>query len=105
LRRNLMRENVNDCASSAARPATALASPGPAGLTWQRASLTVASSPARAGRNTAAVAGPAGAPALEAYPVDTDVPGHTRNLFLGVASVPVPGGKPRPARARRATAG
>ena len=29
----------------------------------------------------------AGAPALEAYPVDTAVPGHTRNLFLGVASV------------------
>ena len=28
----------------------------------------------------------AGAPALEAYPVDTAVPGHTRNLFLGVAS-------------------
>jgi GNAT superfamily N-acetyltransferase len=28
-----------------------------------------------------------GAPALEAYPVDTDVPGHTRNLFPGVASV------------------
>jgi GNAT superfamily N-acetyltransferase len=32
------------------------------------------------------VAAPAGAPALEAYPVDTAVPGHTRNLFLGVAS-------------------
>jgi hypothetical protein len=29
----------------------------------------------------------AGAPALEAYPVDTAVPGHSRNLFLGVASV------------------
>jgi GNAT superfamily N-acetyltransferase len=29
----------------------------------------------------------AGAPALEAYPVDTAVPGHTRNLFPGVASV------------------
>jgi GNAT superfamily N-acetyltransferase len=29
----------------------------------------------------------AGAPGLEAYPVDTDVPGHTRNLFPGVASV------------------
>jgi GNAT superfamily N-acetyltransferase len=29
----------------------------------------------------------AGAPALEAYPVDTSVPGHTRNLFPGVASV------------------
>jgi GNAT superfamily N-acetyltransferase len=28
----------------------------------------------------------AGAPALEAYPVDTAVPGHTRNLFRGVAS-------------------
>jgi GNAT superfamily N-acetyltransferase len=28
-----------------------------------------------------------GAPALEAYPIDTDVPGHTRNLFPGVASV------------------
>jgi GNAT superfamily N-acetyltransferase len=33
------------------------------------------------------VADAAGAPALEAYPVDTTVPGHTRNLFLGVASV------------------
>jgi len=33
------------------------------------------------------VAGSAGAPAVEAYPVDTSVPGHTRNLFLGVASV------------------
>jgi GNAT superfamily N-acetyltransferase len=32
------------------------------------------------------VAGSAGAPALEAYPVDTAVPGHTRNLFLGTAS-------------------
>ncbi len=30
---------------------------------------------------TAATA--AGAPALEAYPVDTAVPGHTRNLFPG----------------------
>ena len=29
------------------------------------------------------VAESAGAPALEAYPVDTAVPGHTRNLFLG----------------------
>ncbi|HEX9338742.1 MAG TPA: GNAT family N-acetyltransferase [Pseudonocardiaceae bacterium] len=29
----------------------------------------------------------AGAPALEAYPVDTDVPGHTSNLFPGIASV------------------
>lgn len=28
----------------------------------------------------------AGAAILEAYPVDTDVPGHTRNLFMGVAS-------------------
>ncbi|MBO0824793.1 MAG: GNAT family N-acetyltransferase [Actinobacteria bacterium] len=28
----------------------------------------------------------AGAPAVEAYPVDTAVPGHTRNLFAGVAS-------------------
>jgi GNAT superfamily N-acetyltransferase len=28
----------------------------------------------------------AGAPALEAYPVDTAVPGHTRNLFPGTAS-------------------
>jgi GNAT superfamily N-acetyltransferase len=33
------------------------------------------------------VAASAGAPALEAYPVDTTVPGHTRNLFLGFASV------------------
>ena len=33
------------------------------------------------------VAAAADAPALEAYPVDTAVPGHTRNLFLGVASV------------------
>ncbi len=33
------------------------------------------------------VASSADAPALEAYPVDTTVPGHTRNLFLGVASV------------------
>jgi hypothetical protein len=33
------------------------------------------------------VAASAGAPALEAYPVDTTVPGHTRNLFLGIASV------------------
>jgi GNAT superfamily N-acetyltransferase len=29
----------------------------------------------------------AGAPALEAYPVDTSVPAHTRNLVPGVASV------------------
>ena len=35
----------------------------------------------------AGVAAAAGAPALEAYPVDTAVPGHTRNLFPGVASV------------------
>jgi len=34
----------------------------------------------------AGVAASAGAPALEAYPVDTAVPGHTRNLFPGVAS-------------------
>ena len=36
----------------------------------------------------AAVAGAAlgGAPVLEAYPVDTSVPGHTGNLFPGVAS-------------------
>lgn len=33
------------------------------------------------------VAAAAGAPVLEAYPVDTAIPGHTRNLFLGVASV------------------
>ncbi len=32
------------------------------------------------------VAASAGAPALEAYPVDTAVPSHTRNLFPGVAS-------------------
>ncbi|HUB23163.1 MAG TPA: GNAT family N-acetyltransferase [Streptosporangiaceae bacterium] len=32
------------------------------------------------------VAVQAGAPALEAYPVDTAVPGHTTNLFPGVAS-------------------
>ncbi len=32
------------------------------------------------------VAAAGGAPALEAYPVDTTVPGHTRNLFPGVAS-------------------
>ncbi|MGN6794673.1 MAG: GNAT family N-acetyltransferase [Streptosporangiaceae bacterium] len=29
----------------------------------------------------------AGAPALEAYPVDTAAPGHTGNLFSGIASV------------------
>jgi GNAT superfamily N-acetyltransferase len=51
----------------------------------------------------AGVAGSAGAPALEAYPVDTDVPGHTRNLFLGVASVFAAHGfhevaRPHPAR-------
>jgi GNAT superfamily N-acetyltransferase len=28
----------------------------------------------------------AGAPAIEAYPIDTDVAGHTRNLFPGIAS-------------------
>jgi GNAT superfamily N-acetyltransferase len=33
-----------------------------------------------------AAAATAGAPALEAYPVDTAVPGHTGNLFPGVAS-------------------
>jgi GNAT superfamily N-acetyltransferase len=33
------------------------------------------------------VAAAAGAPALEAYPVDATVPGHTGNLFPGVASV------------------
>ena len=33
------------------------------------------------------VAASAGAPALEAYPVDTAVPTHTRNLFPGVASI------------------
>jgi GNAT superfamily N-acetyltransferase len=35
---------------------------------------------------SAGVAAAAGAPAVEAYPVDTAVPGHTRNLFPGVAS-------------------
>lgn len=34
-----------------------------------------------------AVAASAGAPALEAYPIDTALPGHTGNLFPGVASV------------------
>jgi GNAT superfamily N-acetyltransferase len=34
----------------------------------------------------AGAAAAAGAPALEAYPVDTAVPGHTRNLFPGVAA-------------------
>jgi GNAT superfamily N-acetyltransferase len=33
-----------------------------------------------------AFAAAAGAPALEAYPADTAVPGHTGNLFPGVAS-------------------
>jgi len=33
-----------------------------------------------------AAASAAGAPALEAYPVDTAVPGHTGNLFPGTAS-------------------
>jgi hypothetical protein len=32
------------------------------------------------------VAAAAGAPALQACPVDTTVPGHTGNLFPGVAS-------------------
>jgi len=32
------------------------------------------------------VAAAAGAPALEAYPIDTDAPGHTRNLFMGIAA-------------------
>jgi len=32
------------------------------------------------------VAASAGAPALEAYPVDTAVPAHSRNLFPGVVS-------------------
>jgi GNAT superfamily N-acetyltransferase len=27
-----------------------------------------------------------GAPALEAYPIDTAIPGHTRNTFPGIAS-------------------
>ena len=33
-----------------------------------------------------AMAATAGAPALESYPVDTAVPGHTRNLFPGTVS-------------------
>lgn len=33
-----------------------------------------------------AAAAAASAPALEAYPIDTDVPGHTGNLFPGIAS-------------------
>jgi GNAT superfamily N-acetyltransferase len=32
------------------------------------------------------VAAAAGAPAMEAYPVDTQAPGHSRNLFPGTAS-------------------
>jgi GNAT superfamily N-acetyltransferase len=32
------------------------------------------------------VAAAAGAPALEAYPVDTEVPGHSRNAFTGTAA-------------------
>ena len=32
------------------------------------------------------VAASTGAPALEAYPVDTEVPGHTRNAFTGTAA-------------------
>jgi GNAT superfamily N-acetyltransferase len=34
----------------------------------------------------AGVAASAGAPALEGYPIDTDVPGHTRNTFTGTAA-------------------
>jgi GNAT superfamily N-acetyltransferase len=34
----------------------------------------------------AGAAASAGAPALEAYPVDTTAPGHTENLFPGIAS-------------------
>jgi GNAT superfamily N-acetyltransferase len=34
----------------------------------------------------AGAAASAGAPALEGYPVDTDVPGHTRNAFTGTAA-------------------
>jgi GNAT superfamily N-acetyltransferase len=34
----------------------------------------------------AAVVAAAGAPALEGYPVDTGVPGHTRNAFTGTAA-------------------
>jgi GNAT superfamily N-acetyltransferase len=37
-------------------------------------------------QGAAEMAAAGGAPALEAYPVDTAVPGHTRNLFPGVAS-------------------
>jgi hypothetical protein len=32
----------------------------------------------------------AGAPVLEAYPVDTSVPSHTGNLFPGIAAVFAP---------------
>jgi GNAT superfamily N-acetyltransferase len=32
------------------------------------------------------MAASAGAPALEAYPIDTEVPGHTGNLYTGLAS-------------------
>src|SRR4029077_6640219 len=38
------------------------------------------------------VAAAAGAPALEAYPVDTSVPSHTGNLFPGIAAVFAPHG-------------
>jgi GNAT superfamily N-acetyltransferase len=34
----------------------------------------------------AGTAASAGAPALEGYPVDTDVPGHARNAFTGTAA-------------------
>jgi GNAT superfamily N-acetyltransferase len=34
----------------------------------------------------AGAAASAGAPALEGYPVDTDVPGHTRNAFTGTTA-------------------
>jgi GNAT superfamily N-acetyltransferase len=37
-------------------------------------------------RAAVAAAAAAAAPALEAYPVDTEVPGHTGNLFPGTAS-------------------
>jgi hypothetical protein len=32
------------------------------------------------------VAADAGAPAVQAYPVDSTVPGHTGNLYTGIAS-------------------
>jgi GNAT superfamily N-acetyltransferase len=48
---------------------------------YRRRGVTAALIEAAAG-----VAAAAGAPALEAYPVDTAVPGHTRNLFPGVAA-------------------